>query len=201
MKKYLWAGMAVLLVNINASGFKDIDKETDSFLSELRALVVSDELEDDEEIKEIEANMPESIKKQETQDDKAELIRKEAMAEAEKKEKAKMAEEAKKAEALEAQKIEEARIQKEKEARDAEQREVEAYEKKRAEKRAKEAQQKEALQKQQAAEEAVNERAVTQEVPVNEMVVDINVTKEAKEAESAADTAYQEAVQEMREAK
>ena len=196
MKKYLWLGVAVLFVHVNASGFSNIDKETDSFLSDLRSVIGLDEVEEDEEIKEIEVTAPEPgvSKTKETQSGIDQAIRKAAILEA------KMAEEAKKAEALAAEKREEARIQKEKEEREAEQREVEAYEKKRAQKRAKEVKEQATLEKQRAAEEAVNQRVVTPEVPVNDVVVDINVTQEAKEAKAAADTAYQEAVQEMREA-
>ncbi|NOR56059.1 MAG: hypothetical protein GQ531_07600, partial [Sulfurovum sp.] len=64
MKKYLWAVMAVLFVSANASGFLDIDKETHSFLSDLREATGSDEFddedEDEEEIKEdaIDASEP-----------------------------------------------------------------------------------------------------------------------------------------------
>ena len=42
MKKYLWAGMVVLFVSANASGFRDIDIETHSFLSDLREAAGSD---------------------------------------------------------------------------------------------------------------------------------------------------------------
>ena len=51
MKKYLWAVMAVLFVSGNASGFRDIDKSTHSFLSDLREAGGSDDefLDDEEE--------------------------------------------------------------------------------------------------------------------------------------------------------
>ncbi|MCW8821781.1 MAG: hypothetical protein OQK45_06115, partial [Sulfurovum sp.] len=52
MKKYLWAGIAVLFMSANASGFKDLDNKANAFLSDLRKSVGDQDLEDEEEIKE-----------------------------------------------------------------------------------------------------------------------------------------------------
>ena len=51
MGKYLWIGIALLFVSGNAAGFKDIDKDAHSFLSDLReAAGGDDEFLDDEEL-------------------------------------------------------------------------------------------------------------------------------------------------------
>ena len=51
MKQYLWVGIALLFVNANAAGFGDIDRETDSFLSDLRGASGSDdEFGDDDDL-------------------------------------------------------------------------------------------------------------------------------------------------------
>ena len=90
MKKYLWAVMVVLFVSANASGFRDIDIETHSFLSDLREAAGSDDefLDDeDEEIQEDAIDEPEAIEdeKKVSEADKAENIRQKAIDDAKKK--------------------------------------------------------------------------------------------------------------------
>ncbi len=69
MKKYLWAVMAVLFMSANASGFRDIDIKTHSFLSDLRAAAGSDDEFADEEEDEIDA--PEAAVEEEAVEEEA----------------------------------------------------------------------------------------------------------------------------------
>jgi Sec-independent protein translocase protein TatA len=86
MKKYLWIGIALLFVSGNASGFRDIDKDTHSFLSDLKEASGSDDdLDDEEEINEdvdddIDADEEEAAEPKKEEKDKAEEIRKQAAA-------------------------------------------------------------------------------------------------------------------------
>ena len=216
MKKYLWAVMAVLFMSANASGFRDIDISTHSFLSDLRAAAGSDDEFADEEEDEIdapEAAVEESVGEEEvvveeanvSEEGKTEAAAQQAMDEAKKKEEAEKLEEAQKEkEALLAEiAAKEEALKKAKAQAEQEKREVEAYEKKRAEKIAKEAQEKAELNnivaKAKAAEKALAEKeAAAKKAETVAKSTEIDPDAEKKAAKDAADTKYWEAVQEIR---
>ena len=217
MKKYLWAVMAVLFMSANASGFRDIDISTHSFLSDLRAASGSDDEFADEEEDEIDA--PEAAVEEEAVEEedvvveesnvseagKTETAAQQAMDEAKKKEEAEKLEEAQKEkEALLAEiAAKEEALKKAKAQAEQEKREVEAYEKKRAEKIAKEAQEKAELNnivaKAKAAEKALAEKeAAAKKAETVAKSTEIDPDAEKKAAKDAADKQYWEAVQEIR---